>query len=188
MKAWIFFLLCLAGRALAAPQQEALPDETEVVEETVAEVSEVPVGINPVQVEVGEFEEGAEEAEEEVVAENPCQNHHCKHGKVCELDESNTPMCVCQDPTSCPAPIGEFEKVCSNDNKTFDSSCHFFATKCTLEGTKKGHKLHLDYIGPCKLHRSGRVGPLLRHQGEGYRQGSGDLSPHLLPQDQILSL
>nr|KAF6482191.1 secreted protein acidic and cysteine rich [Molossus molossus] len=151
MKAWIFFLLCLAGRALAAPQQqEALPDETEVVEETVAEVSEVPVGANPVQVEVGEFEEGAEEAEEEVVAENPCQNHHCKHGKVCELDESNTPMCVCQDPTSCPAPIGEFEKVCSNDNKTFDSSCHFFATKCTLEGTKKGHKLHLDYIGPCK--------------------------------------
>uniref|UniRef100_A0A8C4KZM9 SPARC n=1 Tax=Equus asinus TaxID=9793 RepID=A0A8C4KZM9_EQUAS len=150
MRAWIFFLLCLAGRALAAPQQEALPDETEVVEETVAEVSEVPVGANPVQVEVGEFDEGAEEAEEEVVAENPCQNHHCKHGKVCELDENNSPMCVCQDPTSCPAPIGEFEKVCSNDNKTFDSSCHFFATKCTLEGTKKGHKLHLDYIGPCK--------------------------------------
>ncbi|XP_012889277.1 PREDICTED: SPARC [Dipodomys ordii] len=151
MRAWIFFLLCLAGRALAAPQQqEALPDETEVVEETVAEVAEVPVGANPVQVEVGEFEDGAEEAVEEVVADNPCQNHHCKHGKVCELDESNTPMCVCQDPTSCPAPVGEFEKVCSNDNKTFDSSCHFFATKCTLEGTKKGHKLHLDYIGPCK--------------------------------------
>uniref|UniRef100_A0A8B9WZK9 SPARC n=2 Tax=Bos TaxID=9903 RepID=A0A8B9WZK9_BOSMU len=150
MRAWIFFLLCLAGRALAAPQQEALPDETEVVEETVAEVAEVPVGANPVQVEVGEFDDGAEETEEEVVAENPCQNHHCKHGKVCELDENNTPMCVCQDPTSCPAPIGEFEKVCSNDNKTFDSSCHFFATKCTLEGTKKGHKLHLDYIGPCK--------------------------------------
>ncbi|XP_063460332.1 SPARC isoform X1 [Pan paniscus] len=150
MRAWIFFLLCLAGRALAAPQQEALPDETEVVEETVAEVTEVSVGANPVQVEVGEFDDGAEETEEEVVAENPCQNHHCKHGKVCELDENNTPMCVCQDPTSCPAPIGEFEKVCSNDNKTFDSSCHFFATKCTLEGTKKGHKLHLDYIGPCK--------------------------------------
>ncbi|KAI2539799.1 secreted protein acidic and cysteine rich, partial [Homo sapiens] len=53
MRAWIFFLLCLAGRALAAPQQEALPDETEVVEETVAEVTEVSVGANPVQVEVG---------------------------------------------------------------------------------------------------------------------------------------
>nr|BAE01565.1 unnamed protein product [Macaca fascicularis] len=110
MRAWIFFLLCLAGRALAAPQQEALPDETEVVEETVAEVTEVSVGANPVQVEVGEFDDGPEETEEEVVAENPCQNHHCKHGKVCELDENNTPMCVCQDPTSCPAPIGEFER------------------------------------------------------------------------------
>ena len=46
---------------------------------------------------------------------DPCQNHHCKHGKVCELDENNTPMCVCQDPTSCPAPIGEFEKVSLRD-------------------------------------------------------------------------
>ena len=36
------------------------------------------------------------------------------------------------------------------DNKTYDSSCHFFATKCALEGTKKGHKLHLDYLGACK--------------------------------------
>ncbi|KAH0512217.1 SPARC protein [Microtus ochrogaster] len=145
MRAWIFFFLCLAGRALAAPQQTEAPEEETVVEDT-----GVPVGANPVQVEMGEFEDGAEETVEEVVADNPCQNHHCKHGKVCELDESNTPMCVCQDPTTCPAPIGEFEKVCSNDNKTFDSSCHFFATKCTLEGTKKGHKLHLDYIGPCK--------------------------------------
>uniref|UniRef100_A0A8C6GRN5 SPARC n=1 Tax=Mus spicilegus TaxID=10103 RepID=A0A8C6GRN5_MUSSI len=149
MRAWIFFLLCLAGRALAAPQQTEVAEEI-VEEETVVEETGVPVGANPVQVEMGEFEDGAEETVEEVVADNPCQNHHCKHGKVCELDESNTPMCVCQDPTSCPAPIGEFEKVCSNDNKTFDSSCHFFATKCTLEGTKKGHKLHLDYIGPCK--------------------------------------
>lgn len=38
-------------------------------------------------------------------------NHHCKHGKVCEVDEDNTPMCVCQDPSTCPASVGEFEKV-----------------------------------------------------------------------------
>ena len=41
-------------------------------------------------------------------------------------------------------------QVCGTDNKTYDSSCHFFATKCALEGTKKGHKLHLDYLGACK--------------------------------------
>uniref|UniRef100_A0A8C2T6L5 SPARC n=1 Tax=Coturnix japonica TaxID=93934 RepID=A0A8C2T6L5_COTJA len=146
MRAWIFFLLCLAGKALAAPQ-EALPDETEVIEDV---TTEEPVGANPVQVEVGEFEEPTEDVEE-IVAENPCQNHHCKHGKVCEVDDNNSPMCVCQDPSSCPATSGVFEKVCGTDNKTYDSSCHFFATKCTLEGTKKGHKLHLDYIGPCKF-------------------------------------
>ncbi|XP_009946405.1 PREDICTED: SPARC isoform X1 [Leptosomus discolor] len=149
MRAWIFFLLCLAGKALAAPQ-EALPDETEVIEDPTTEVSDSPVGANPVQVEVGEFEEPTEDVEE-IVAENPCQNHHCKHGKVCEVDDNNSPMCVCQDPSSCPATTGVFEKVCGTDNKTYDSSCHFFATKCTLEGTKKGHKLHLDYIGPCKF-------------------------------------
>lgn len=43
--------------------------------------------------------------------------------------------------------------MCGTDNKTYESPCHFFATKCALEGTKKGHKLHLDYIGPCKCER-----------------------------------
>lgn len=120
---------------------------------------------------------------------DPCLNYHCKKGKVCELDEGNTPMCVCQDPSTCPPAEGEFEHVsglsldkiiqlssfpwarpktwstvnikpemkhlvfpqnCGTDNKTYETSCHFFATKCALEGTKKGHKLHLDYIGPCK--------------------------------------
>lgn len=42
---------------------------------------------------------------------DPCLNHHCKKGKVCELDENNEPMCVCQDPLTCPAPVGEFEHV-----------------------------------------------------------------------------
>ncbi|KAM3926014.1 SPARC isoform 2-T2 [Leptodactylus fuscus] len=151
MRVWIFFVLCLAGKALAAPQQDALPEEDEVIEDVVTE--ETVVGANPVQVEVGEFDEAINEEEEEepTTPENPCLNHHCKHGKVCEVDESNTPMCVCQDPSTCPASVGEFEKVCGTDNKTYDSSCHFFATKCTLEGTKKGHKLHLDYIGPCKF-------------------------------------
>ncbi|XP_066446528.1 SPARC isoform X1 [Eleutherodactylus coqui] len=150
MRVWLFFVLCLAGKALAAPQQQdALPEEEEVIEDVVTE--ETVIGANPVQVEVGEFDEAIDEEEEPTTPENPCLNHHCKHGKVCELDETNTPMCVCQDPSTCPATVGEFEKVCGTDNKTYSSSCHFFATKCTLEGTKKGHKLHLDYIGPCKF-------------------------------------
>ncbi|XP_063045767.1 SPARC [Engraulis encrasicolus] len=176
MRVWIIFLLCLSGKALAAPMEEdaIAVDDPAAVEEPVVEEElpveeeypveeEVPaeeeviieegdeVGVNPVQVETGE-EEAFDEAidAEEVITENPCLNHHCKKGKVCEVDDTNAPICVCQDPTTCPAAVGEFEHVCGTDNKTFDSSCHFFATKCALEGTKKGHKLHLDYIGPCK--------------------------------------
>uniref|UniRef100_A0A3P9AL32 Secreted protein, acidic, cysteine-rich (osteonectin) n=1 Tax=Esox lucius TaxID=8010 RepID=A0A3P9AL32_ESOLU len=201
MRVWIIFLLCLAGQAFAASITEEQPilDEPVVEEEPIMEEDEVMPegGANPVQVETGEFDEAIEIIEEDVNAENPCLNHHCKKGKVCEVDEENTPMCVCQDPTSCPASVGEFEhvscrhrthysktgfnhlyiprpfgkcpwpffsfyvimsdfcicvsQVCATDNTTYDSSCHFFAHKCSLEGTKKGHKLHLDYIGPCKF-------------------------------------
>lgn len=59
-------------------------------------------------------------------------------------------MCVCQDFISCLVFIGEFEKVCSNDNKIFDFFCYFFVIKCILEGIKKGYKFYLDYIGFCK--------------------------------------
>ena len=41
-------------------------------------------------------------------------------------------------------------QVCGTNNKTYDTACALFATKCNLEGTKRGHKLHLDYTGPCK--------------------------------------
>lgn len=44
---------------------------------------------------------------------DPCLNYHCKKGKVCEVDESNTPMCVCQDPSTCPEVEGDFEHVSS---------------------------------------------------------------------------
>lgn len=53
---------------------------------------------------------------------DPCLNHHCKKGKVCEVDESNTPMCVCQDPSTCPAAEGEFEHV-SFLNSYFSCDC-----------------------------------------------------------------
>ncbi|XP_051928072.1 SPARC isoform X1 [Hippocampus zosterae] len=131
--------------------EELVADEELVVDEPAAEdsvVEETEVGANPVQVEIGEFDEAIEL--EDDVTENPCLQHECKKGKVCEVDDSNTPICVCQDPSTCTPAEGQFEHVCGTDNKTYDTSCHFFAAKCALEGTKKGHKLHLDYIGPCK--------------------------------------
>ncbi|XP_062289011.1 SPARC-like protein 1 [Scomber scombrus] len=82
---------------------------------------------------------------------DPCDNFRCKRGKTCKLDADNKPGCVCQEPTDCPPSVNEFDHVCGTDNKTYDTSCELFATKCNLEGTKKGHRLHLDYTGPCKL-------------------------------------
>ncbi|XP_029015050.1 SPARC-like protein 1 [Betta splendens] len=82
---------------------------------------------------------------------DPCEDFHCKRGKMCKLDADNKPGCVCQEASACPPSVNEFEHVCGTDNRTYDTSCQLFATKCSLEGTKKGHRLHLDYTGPCKL-------------------------------------
>uniref|UniRef100_A0A3P9N9M6 SPARC-like 1 n=2 Tax=Poecilia reticulata TaxID=8081 RepID=A0A3P9N9M6_POERE len=82
---------------------------------------------------------------------DPCDNFRCKRGKTCKLDADGKPGCVCRDPLECPSSMNTFEHVCGTDNKTYDTLCELFATKCNLEGTKRGYKLHLDYTGPCKL-------------------------------------
>ncbi|XP_063075996.1 SPARC-like protein 1 [Engraulis encrasicolus] len=82
---------------------------------------------------------------------NPCENIRCKRGKVCKVGQDNKPVCVCQEASDCPTSVTEFDHVCGTDNKTYDTSCQLFSTKCHLEGTKKGHKLHLDYTGACKF-------------------------------------
>ncbi|XP_024860026.1 SPARC-like protein 1 isoform X2 [Kryptolebias marmoratus] len=82
---------------------------------------------------------------------DPCVNFRCKRGKTCKLDADGKPGCACQQPLECPPSINEFDHVCGTDNKTYETSCELFATKCNLEGSKRGHKLHLDYTGPCKL-------------------------------------
>ncbi|XP_075800518.1 SPARC-like protein 1 isoform X2 [Microtus pennsylvanicus] len=78
-----------------------------------------------------------------------CVNFQCKRGHTCEADQQGKPHCVCQDPETCP-PAKILDQVCGTDNQTYASSCHLFATKCQLEGTKKGHQLQLDYFGACK--------------------------------------
>ncbi|KAG7274505.1 hypothetical protein CRUP_025698 [Coryphaenoides rupestris] len=81
---------------------------------------------------------------------NPCSSFRCKRGKTCKLSADLTPACVCQEPSDCPVGLSNFDHVCGTDNKTYGTACELFATKCNLEGTKRGHKLHLDYTGPCK--------------------------------------
>ncbi|KAF7710081.1 hypothetical protein HF521_008953 [Silurus meridionalis] len=81
-----------------------------------------------------------------------CKNFHCKRGKRCQLNDKKKPSCVCQEPADCPqSSLSHFDHVCGTDNQTYDSSCQLFATKCSLEGSKKGHRLHLDYTGSCKV-------------------------------------
>ncbi|KAG7247907.1 hypothetical protein CRUP_036422, partial [Coryphaenoides rupestris] len=81
---------------------------------------------------------------------DPCSSFRCKRGKTCKLSADLTPACVCQEPSDCPVGLSNFDHVCGTDNKTYGTACELFATKCNLEGTKRGHKLHLDYTGPCK--------------------------------------
>lgn len=78
-----------------------------------------------------------------------CMNFQCKRGHMCKADPQGRPHCVCQDLSTCP-PTKLLDQVCGTDNHTYPSSCHLFATKCRLEGTKKGHQLQLDYFGACK--------------------------------------
>uniref|UniRef100_A0A4W4GGN7 SPARC-like 1 n=1 Tax=Electrophorus electricus TaxID=8005 RepID=A0A4W4GGN7_ELEEL len=87
-----------------------------------------------------------------VLDPDPCENFPCKSGRKCKLNEEMEPSCLCQEPAQCPSEnLTELEHVCGTDNQTYQTSCHLFATKCHLEGTKKGHRLHLDYSGPCKF-------------------------------------
>ncbi|XP_016145619.1 SPARC-like protein 1 [Sinocyclocheilus grahami] len=82
---------------------------------------------------------------------DPCENFRCKRGKTCKMNDDNKPVCVCQEPSECPPSVNDLDHVCGTDNKTYDTSCQLFATKCGLEGTKIGHRLHLDYTGSCKF-------------------------------------
>uniref|UniRef100_A0A3Q2QZY5 SPARC-like protein 1 n=1 Tax=Fundulus heteroclitus TaxID=8078 RepID=A0A3Q2QZY5_FUNHE len=115
------------------------------------------VGVNPVQIRAGVdlYPRSRSSFSGEIhlseTPPDPCDNFRCKRGKTCKLDADGKPGCVCQEPLECPPSVNTFEQVCGTDNKTYDTTCELFATKCKLEGTKRGNKLHLDYTGPCKF-------------------------------------
>lgn len=94
-------------------------------------------------------DETSSEGNVRVHSVDSCVNFQCKRGHICKADHQGKPHCVCQDPMTCP-PAKLLDQVCGTDNQTYTSSCYLFATKCKLEGTKKGHQLQLDYFGACK--------------------------------------
>lgn len=94
-------------------------------------------------------EEASSEGHMRAHGADSCVNFQCKRGHVCQAEPQGAPRCVCQDPETCP-PAKPLDQACGTDNQTYASSCHLFATKCRLEGTKKGHQLQLDYFGACK--------------------------------------
>ncbi|XP_007108982.1 SPARC-like protein 1 [Physeter macrocephalus] len=94
-------------------------------------------------------DDSSTEGNTRVYSVDSCMSFQCKRGHVCKADQQGKPHCVCQDPVTCP-PAKLLDQVCGTDNQTYASSCHLFATKCRLEGTKKGHQLQLDYFGGCK--------------------------------------
>ncbi|XP_072439847.1 uncharacterized protein [Chiloscyllium punctatum] len=81
---------------------------------------------------------------------NSCKNMHCRHGRVCKINEIGNPTCICQAVTSCPVNTPELAQVCGTNNMTYRNPCEFFASKCLLEETEEEHNIHLDYMGPCK--------------------------------------
>nr|XP_057928158.1 SPARC-like protein 1 [Doryrhamphus excisus] len=110
------------------------------------------VGVNPVQIRAKvDLYPSARPSPHPEAPPDLCDNFRCKRGKICKLNADNKPSCVCQEPSQCPPSLNDFDHVCGTDNNTYNTSCELFATKCKLDGTKKGHRLHLDYTGPCKL-------------------------------------
>ncbi|XP_054993645.1 SPARC-like protein 1 [Sorex araneus] len=92
---------------------------------------------------------GSSEGDSRLHSADVCMNFQCKRGHMCKANQQGKPHCVCQDPMTCP-PAKLLDQVCGTDNQTYPSSCHLFATKCRMEGTKRGHQLQLDYFGACK--------------------------------------
>lgn len=85
---------------------------------------------------------------------DPCLNVHCGAGRICQLDNTGEPQCICIP--SCPDEIDQRRKICSNHNETWSSDCAVYQQRCLCE-TKdekcKGEQyrhVHIDYYGECR--------------------------------------
>ncbi|XP_060581937.1 SPARC-like [Ruditapes philippinarum] len=85
--------------------------------------------------------------------QNPCNNHRCKRGATCQLEDKE-PKCVCQ---TCDDKLEEELKlpVCSTKNVTYMSECHLDREHCLCMNGLPGcsdqvDKVRLDYFSACK--------------------------------------
>lgn len=86
---------------------------------------------------------------------NPCNNHQCKRGESCQLDENKKAECVCM---ACEEPKVEDNvvKVCSTKNVTYQSECHLDRDHCLCKNNQPGcsntreRRVRVDYYGACK--------------------------------------
>lgn len=85
---------------------------------------------------------------------DPCFNVLCQAGRICQVDESGGPICVCI-PT-CPVETESRRKVCSNHNETWTSDCAIYQQRCfcanddaQCKGEQYKH-VHIEYYGECR--------------------------------------
>lgn len=82
-----------------------------------------------------------------------CANIKCDNGERCVIND-NEALCECIE--SCESPNDERQKICSLQNRTFESDCHFLRQKCWCK--KNDIKCidsdilndKLDYYGACR--------------------------------------
>lgn len=93
------------------------------------------------------------EVVEEQKVPDLCANVKCELGERCVINE-NEALCECIE--SCEVPNDERQKVCTLQNRTFESDCHFLRQKCWCN--KNDLKCvdidilndRLDYYGACR--------------------------------------
>jgi hypothetical protein len=94
--------------------------------------------------------------DDSVARKNPCEGYHCGWGKECVVKAKGKPRCTCIRECRLPDQPQPFDKVCSNQNETFDSICHLYRERCLCKKGKSEcfsnhHKrAHLEYLGQCK--------------------------------------
>lgn len=73
---------------------------------------------------------------------DPCSDHQCADGGVCQLNEARVPMCRCGPPCNLEARPGS--AVCGSDFKDYPSECALRRESCITR-----QQLTIAYRGEC---------------------------------------